>query len=59
MSQTQSTTPLCPMCHKTMRLMLVKETGGRKLRCMDCGQPDPMRSVEIHAWLKGELGTVK
>jgi hypothetical protein len=29
-----------------MRLMLVKETGGRKLRCMDCGQPDPMRSAE-------------
>jgi hypothetical protein len=51
--------PLCPMCHKAMRFMLVKETGGRKLRCMDCGQPDPMRSVETRAWFKGELGTVK
>ena len=58
MSQTQSTTPLCPMCHKAMKLMLVKETGGRKMRCMDCGQPDPMQSVETQAWLKGELGTV-
>jgi hypothetical protein len=47
------------MCHKAMRLMLMKETGGRKLRCMDCGQPDPMRSAETQAWLKGELGTVK
>jgi hypothetical protein len=59
MSQTQSAMPLCPMCHKAMRFMLVKETGGRKLRCMDCGQPDPMRSVETRAWFKGELGTVK
>jgi Zn ribbon nucleic-acid-binding protein len=59
MSQTQSTTPLCPMCHKAMRLMLVKETGARKLRCMDCGQPDPMQSVETQAWLKGELGQAR
>jgi hypothetical protein len=51
--------PLCPMCHMAMRLMLVKETGGRKLRCMGCGQPDPMQSAETRAWLKGELGTVK
>jgi len=41
-----------------MSLMLVKETGGRKLRCMDCGQPDPMRCAETRAWLEGELGTV-
>jgi|ERR1700733_10680467 hypothetical protein len=46
-----------PDVPKAMRLMLVKETGGRKLRCVDCGQPDPMRSAETRAWLKGELGT--
>jgi hypothetical protein len=40
-----------------MRLMLVKETGGRKLRCIDCGQPDPMLNVETQAWFKGELGS--
>ena len=45
------------MCHKAMKLMLVKETGRSKLRCMDCGQPDPMGSAEMRAWLKGELGT--
>jgi Zn ribbon nucleic-acid-binding protein len=43
MSQTQLAMPLCPMCHMAMRLMLVKETGGRKLRCMDCGQPNAKR----------------
>ena len=59
MSQTQLAMPLCPMCHMAMRLILVKETGGRKLRCMGCGQPDPMQSAETRAWLKGELGTVK
>jgi hypothetical protein len=39
--------------------MRVKETGGRKIRCMDCGQPDPMQSIEIQVWLKGELGTAR
>ena len=33
--------------------MLVKETGRRKLRCMDCGQPDPMKSLETDGWLRG------
>jgi hypothetical protein len=39
-----------------MRLMLVKEPGGRKLQCTNCG-PDPMLSADTHAWLKGELGS--
>jgi hypothetical protein len=47
------------MCHKAMRLMLVKETGRRKLRCIDCGQPDPMSSTDTQGWFNGELGTVK
>jgi hypothetical protein len=42
-----------------MRLMLVKGTGGRKLRCIDCGQPDPMDSADTLAWFKGELGSEK
>jgi hypothetical protein len=54
MSQTQSSAPICPMCHKTMRLMLVKETGGRKLRCFDCGQPDPMKA-ESAGWINSSL----
>lgn len=55
MSHPQSDPPLCPMCHKTMRLMLEKGTGGRKLRCMDCGQPDPMQCVDALGWVAGEL----
>jgi hypothetical protein len=41
------------MCHKAMRLMLVKEAGGRKMRCIDCGQPDPMKALETDGWLRG------
>ncbi len=37
----------------------MKETDARKLRCMDCGQPDPMQSVDTQAWLKGELGQAR
>jgi hypothetical protein len=44
------------MCHQTVRLMLVKETV-RKMRCMDCGQSDPMLSADMQGWLKGELGS--
>jgi hypothetical protein len=36
--------------------MLVKETGGRKPRCIDCGQPDPMASTDTQGWFNGELG---
>jgi len=39
-----------------MKLMFAKGARQRVLRCMDCGQPDPMRSAETQAWLKGELG---
>jgi hypothetical protein len=39
--------------------MLDKGTSGRKLRCIDCGQPDPMDSTETQAWFKGELGSEK
>ena len=57
MPQIHSTTPVCPKCLKTMRLMLVKEMGGRKLRCIDCGQPDPIQSADTQGWFKGELGS--
>jgi Zn ribbon nucleic-acid-binding protein len=51
--------PVCPNCHRGMKLMLVKETGHRELRCVDCGHPDPLQSDVTQAWLKGELGSVK
>ena len=55
MFRPQSDPPLCPMCHKTMRLMLEKGTGWRKLRCLGCGQPDPMQSADTQRWIAGEL----
>jgi hypothetical protein len=57
MTQIQATRPICPLCHQPMRLMLVKEMGGRKLRCIDCGQPDPLKSLDTQGWFKGELGS--
>jgi hypothetical protein len=39
--------------------MLDKQSGGRKLRCIDCGQPDPMQSADTQGWFKGELGSWK
>jgi hypothetical protein len=38
-----------------MKLMLSKDTGGPKLRCVDCGQPDPMHDAETGRWMTGEL----
>ena len=40
-----------------MKLMLVKESGGRQFRCFDCGQPDPMHNMETQRWLNSELGS--
>jgi hypothetical protein len=54
MTEIVSTPPVCPKCHKTMKVILVKRR--RKLACMDCGQADPMNCETISGWLKGELG---
>jgi hypothetical protein len=51
--------PACPNCHKAMKLVLVRETGRRKLRCVDCGQSDPLQSAVTQNWVNGELGPVK
>jgi hypothetical protein len=42
-----------------MKLMLAKGAGERVLRCIDCGQPDPLQNAETPSWLKGELGSKK
>jgi hypothetical protein len=59
MRKTQPSPLICPNCHKAMKLMLVKETGCPKLRCGDCGQPDPLQSADIQGWLNGEFGLEK
>jgi hypothetical protein len=33
--------------------------GPRAFRCLDCAQPDPLKSEHVSAWLKGELGSQK
>jgi Zn ribbon nucleic-acid-binding protein len=55
MSQIQSAPPVCPNCQKPMKLMLAKRQRQRILRCVDCGQPDPMQTADAQGWLKGEL----
>jgi len=41
-----------------MKLMLAK-SGQRVMRCVDCGQPDPMHDAETARWLNGELREMK
>jgi hypothetical protein len=55
MPQIESTSPVRPQCHKPKKLMLAKD-GQRILRCVDCGQPDPLASLDTQGWFKGELG---
>ncbi len=57
MPQAQSSPPISPQCKKTMKLMLAN--GGRVLRCVDCGQPDPMHDAETSRWLNSELRAMK
>jgi DNA-directed RNA polymerase subunit RPC12/RpoP len=51
----QSSSPICAKCQKTMKFMLAKGEHQRVLRCTDCGQPDPMHTAETNGWLNGEL----
>ena len=41
------TPPICPKCHKSMRLALVKGLRDRKYQCIDCDGEDPFRSPDI------------
>ena len=47
-----STPPICPKCHKLMRLALVKGMRGRKYQCIDCEGEDPLRSRDISKLLE-------
>jgi hypothetical protein len=55
MYQAQSSSPICPKCHKPMQFLLTRGERQRVLRCADCGQPDPMQNADVQGWLKGEL----
>jgi hypothetical protein len=45
--------PICPKCHKPMRLALVKGIRGRRFRCIDCEGEDPFNSPDISRLLEG------
>jgi hypothetical protein len=47
--------PLCPKCHKAMRFLPRKSSGGRKFQCLDCDGLDPLKNDKATGWLKGEL----
>lgn len=58
MTQVQTSPTICPQCHKALKMMLVRG-GQRALRCVDCGQPDPMHDAETSRWLNSELRAMK
>jgi hypothetical protein len=47
-----SKSAICPKCQQPMRLALVKGMRGRKYRCFDCEDEDPLRSPDINLLLE-------
>jgi hypothetical protein len=48
----------CPICNRPMILALPSD-GRRTFRCLDCDDPDPLKSEIAKGWLHGELGRDK
>jgi hypothetical protein len=48
----QHESPVCPKCHKPMKLMLMKAMPGRQYQCIDCDGEDPLRSADISKLLQ-------
>jgi hypothetical protein len=52
----QAERPTCPDCGAFLILALpLGGKGPRKLRCLDCDRPDPLKSEYVAGWLEGEL----
>jgi hypothetical protein len=52
----QAERPTCLKCGA--KLIVALPPGGkgqRTLQCFDCGRPDPLKTDEAAAWLKGDL----
>jgi hypothetical protein len=50
-------TAVCPKCGREMEMAL-PPNGGKGQRfnqCFSCDRPDPIKSGNAQAWLKGEL----
>jgi hypothetical protein len=52
----QAERPTCPGCGAFLILALPPGgKGPRKLQCLDCDRPDPLKSEYVTGWLEGEL----
>jgi hypothetical protein len=52
----QAERPTCPGCGAFLILALPPGGGGpRKLQCLDCDRPDPLKSERVTGWFEGEL----
>jgi hypothetical protein len=52
----QAKRPRCPTCRASLILASPSERkGSRMFRCLDCDQPDPLKTDKVLGWLKSEL----
>jgi hypothetical protein len=52
----QAERPTCPGCGAFLILALPPGGNGpRKMRCLDCDRPDPLKSEYVTGWFEGEL----
>jgi hypothetical protein len=52
----QAERPTCPGCGAFLILALPPGgKGPRKLQCLDCTRPDPLKSEDVTGWFEGEL----
>jgi hypothetical protein len=47
---------ICPKCGRELELALPLGGKGQRFnQCFNCDRPDPIKSEQTQAWLKGEL----
>jgi hypothetical protein len=50
----QAQRPTCPHCGAPLILALPPGGNGKRMQCLDCERPDPLRSNALK-WLSSEL----
>jgi hypothetical protein len=57
MGQGQGAIEHCPICNRPLVFLLPPGGAGpRTFQCLDCDGQDPLESLSVKRWLKGELG---